>query len=100
MPKEHKIHSYRGQNCVSAYTWYDVTIGDVEVVVGPEDVAWNYGGELAPVLLLVPTVHHVQHTFGIAVPKVAVMWWPVVDLLIFRSLLLGSNHFNYYLEWS
>ena len=74
-------YSYRGQNCFSSvYTWYDVAVGNVEVVVGPEDVAWNDGSELAPVLLLVPAVHHVQHTFGVAVPKVAVMWGPVVDL--------------------
>ena len=69
-------------------------IGNVEIVVGAKDVAGDDGGKLAPVLLLIPTVHHIKHPLGVAVSEVTVMWGAIVHLRIDFSI--GYNHYDLY----
>lgn len=41
---------------------------EVIVVMRSIDIAGNDGGELATMLLGIPTIHHIYHPLGIAVP--------------------------------
>ena len=57
-----------------------MSILHIEVVVGSKYIAGDNGGELATVLLSVALVHHINHSFGMTVAKVAIMRRTIVDL--------------------
>ena len=54
-------------------TWNDMTVLHVEIVMRSKNVAWNHRRKSAPMLLRITSVHHIDHPFGIAVPKVTIM---------------------------
>ena len=56
----------------------------VEVVMGSEHITWNDRGKRAAMLLRIPTIHHVDHALGVAVPKITVVWRSIVYLKQFN----------------
>ena len=65
-------------NTVLVRTWNNVAILKVEVVMRSVNVTRYHRGELASVLLRVTPIHHVDHSLGVAVPKVGVVRRAVV----------------------
>lgn len=59
--------------------WKDVAILYVEVVMWPEDIGGNDGGEASAVLLRITPILDVNHPLGIGVAEVGAMRWPIVD---------------------
>lgn len=51
-----------------------------KVVKRTEHVARHDGGEHVPVLLVVSSIRDIDHPFSVAIPKVGIMRWSVVDL--------------------
>ena len=56
-----------------------MAILNVEVVVRPEDVGGDDGGEAAAVLLKVTPVLDIDHPLGIGVAEIGAVRWPIVD---------------------
>ena len=52
----------------------------VEVVMGSEHITWNDRSKCTAMLLCIPAIHHVDHAFGVAVPKIAIMWRSIMYL--------------------
>lgn len=54
-------------------TWDDVTILHIEVVMRAKNVARDNRGVGTTMLLGVSTIHHINHTFSVTIPKVAIV---------------------------
>lgn len=57
-----------------------MSIFHVEVIMGTENIARDHRCELAPMLLSITSVHHINHSFGVAVTKVTIMRRAKMDL--------------------
>jgi len=61
----------------------NMSILDVEVIIGPINVSGDDGGEVHPILLIIATVQHVNHTLGIGIAcREDRWWWSKLQLLL------------------
>jgi hypothetical protein len=74
MVSENQTHfttvRYSDIHCMLFRTWYNMAILEVEIVMWSIDIAGHHRGELAAVLLSIAPIHDINHSLGVAVPKI------------------------------
>ena len=73
-PDAHRLAGLLGLVELVDQTRNDVATFNLVVIVRTVDVGGHDGGEVASVLLSIQTVHHLDHTLGVGVSLVGIVW--------------------------
>lgn len=71
----------------------DVSSLDTVIIMRPIDICGNDGGEVAPILFCIAFVHDINHSLGISISTITIMWGTIVHHLLVDRVggLIGED---------